>query len=281
MKKTITIFTILFVAYFAAMGQKNTRDEYFNVVGKPTFTALTVGAYAVDYTNKQVWTATSKNSPQWSLVTDQNIINMYLGVPGAKGDQGTPGKDGKDGVCPSCPPTSGGSFPYNIVIGTGNDAAAMNAAIAANVSNNKPIYLVGNVNTGIISVPKNAYRLTIIGYGSKWYGGLRRTTPTNNSDANEYIVARFVIEGIEFVGNQSIVALDLGPSYMSAYRDLKFDGFLEAIHLRFALRTLIENCEAVNCVNGFIADMGNWTGADNANSQSNHTTIRLSCLYAF
>jgi hypothetical protein len=276
MKKLKLIAVTLFTLYSVVCVGQNTRDEYFNIVGKPTFTAPTIRAYSVDYTNKQVWRSTSKTTPQWTLETDQNIIDMYLGGKGEKGDtgaQGIQGVPGRDGVCPSCPPTSGGSFPYNIVIGTGNDAAAMNAAIAANVSNNKPIYLVGNVNTGIISVPKNAYRLTIIGYGSKWYGGLRRTTPTNNSDANEYIVARFVIEGIEFVGNQSIVALDLGPSYMSAYRDLKFDGFLEAIHLRFALRTLIENCEAVNCVNGFIADMGNWTGADNANSQSNHTTF--------
>lgn len=272
MKKTITISIILFVAYFAAMAQPKVRDEYFNVTGKPTFIGSTIGSYAVDYNNKQVWRSTSTQSAAWTLETNQNIINMYLGVPGAKGDPGTPGRDG---VCPSCPPTSGGgmSFPYNIVVGTGDDAATMNAAIAANVSNNKPIYLVGNINTGILTVPNNAFRLTIIGYGSKWYGGLKRTTPANNGEANEYIVARFIIEGIEFVGSQNQVALDLGASYMSAYRDLKFDGFLEAIHLRFALRTLIENCEAVNCVNGFIADMGNWTGADNANSQSNHTTM--------
>ena len=274
-KLKLLLIAILSLTIQASFGQ-NTRDEYFNVTGKPTFTAPTIRAYSVDYTNKQVWRSTSKTTPQWVLETDQNIINMYLGVPGAKGDPGTPGRDG---VCPSCPPTSGGSFPYNIVIGTGNDDAAMAAAIDANVQNNKPIYLVGNVTTGLITVPKNAFRLTIIGYGSKWNvkssasGALKRTTPSNNSEANEYIVARFIIEGIEFVGSQNQVALDLGASYMSAYRDLKFDGFLEAIHLRFALRTLIENCEAVNCVNGFLADMGNWTGADNANSQSNHTTM--------
>jgi len=281
MKKTITIFTLLFVAYFAAQGQ-SVRDEYFKIVGKPTIVAPTLGSYSVDFTNKQVWRSTSKTTAQWTLETDTNIIKMYLGGrDGKDGAVGPQGPAGRDGVCPSCPPTSGGgmSFPYNIVIGTGDDDVAMNAAISANVSNNKPIYLVGNITTGLISVPKNAFRLTIIGYGSKWNvkstaaGALKRTQPANNGEANEYIVARFIIEGIEFVGSQNQVALDLGASYMSAYRDLKFDGFLEAIHLRFALRTLIENCEAVNCVNGFIADMGNWTGADNANSQSNHTTM--------
>lgn len=291
MKKTITIFTLLFVAYFAAQGQ-SVRDEYFKIVGKPTIVAPTLGSYSVDFTNKQVWRSTSKTTAQWTLETDTNIIKMYLGgrdgkdgkdgingTNGRDGIDGKDGKDGKDGVCPSCPPTTGGSFPYNIVIGTGDDDVSMNAAILANQSNNKPIYLVGNVTTGLIAVPKTSYRLTIIGYGSKWNvksgaaGALKRTMPTNNSDANEYIVARFIIEGIEFKGSQNQIALDLGASYMSAYRDLKFDGFLEAIHLRFALRTLIENCEAVNCVNGFIADMGNWTGADNANSQSNHTTF--------
>ena len=282
MKKTITKSLVLFIAYlFIAIGAngQSVRDEYFKYVGKPTIVSPTLGAYSVDFTSKQVWRATSKTTAQWTLETDTNIIKMYLGGKGEKGDPGTPGTPGRDGVCPSCPPTSGGSFPYNIVIGTGNDDAAMAAAIDANVQNNKPIYLVGNVTTGLITVPKNAFRLTIIGYGSKWNvkssasGALKRTTPSNNSEANEYIVARFIIEGIEFVGSQNQVALDLGASYMSAYRDLKFDGFLEAIHLRFALRTLIENCEAVNCVNGFLADMGNWTGADNANSQSNHTTM--------
>ena len=291
MKKTITISIILFVAYFAALGQ-SVRDEYFKIVGKPTIVAPTLGSYSVDFTNKQVWRSTSKTTAQWTLETDTNIIKMYLGgrdgkdgkdgingTNGRDGIDGKDGKDGKDGVCPSCPPTTGGSFPYNIVIGTGDDDVSMNAAILANQSNNKPIYLVGNVTTGLIAVPKTSYRLTIIGYGSKWNvksgaaGALKRTMPTNNSDANEYIVARFIIEGIEFKGSQNQIALELGASYMSAYRDLKFYGFLEAIHLRFALRTLIENCEAVNCVNGFIADMGNWTGADNANSQSNHTTF--------
>ena len=292
MKKTITKFTVLTIAYlFMSIGAIGQNVPITHIIIGKSLPASCQQKTA--YWHTETGLVYICNNSRFVVTNDQSIIS-YVKGQGQKGDQGiqgAPGRDGvdgakgdkgdkgdtgaagRDGVCPNCPPSTGGSFPYNIVIGTGNDAATMNAAIAANMSNNKPIYLVGNINTGIISVPKTAYRLTIIGYGSKWYGGLKRTTPTNNSDANEYVVARFVIEGIEFVGSQNMVALDLGASYMSAYRDLKFDGFLEAIHLRFALRTLIENCEAVNCVNGFIADMGNWTGADNANSQSNHTTM--------
>lgn len=194
------------------------------------------------------------------------------------------GKDGKDGVCPPCPPSSGVSFPFIVVIGTGNDDLAINNAIKENATTKKPIYLSGNIGTGLIWVAKENTRLAIIGYGVKWtdkvgQGLLKRTMPVDNSDANLYIIARHSIEGVEFVGKSQGIAIDLGPSYMSTYRSLKFDSFAEAIHLRFALRTIIENCEAVNCINGFIADKGNWPGADNANSQSNQTTFEQCRAY--
>lgn len=196
-----------------------------------------------------------------------------------------PGKDGKDGVCPPCPPSGGGGvFPFIIVTGTGNDDVQVNAAILENKTTGKTIYLIGNIATNQITIPKDNYNLTISGYGAKWTlksgtALLKRTTPTDNSDANIYIIARFNIEGVHFVGNTSAICLDLGPSYMSVYRNLKFGSFKEAIHLRFALRTSVINCEAVNCVNGFIADIGNWTGANNFNSQSNHTTFEACRAY--
>jgi hypothetical protein len=122
MKKTITIFILLFVAYFTVTAQPKVRDEYFTIIGKPTIVAPVIGSYSVDFTNKQVWRSTSKTTAQWTLETNQNIVNMYLGV-GRDGKDGTNGRDGVDGVCPSCPPIHRRELiPYNIVIGTGNDA---------------------------------------------------------------------------------------------------------------------------------------------------------------
>lgn len=311
MKKTITIFTILFVAYFAAMGQKNTRDEYFNVVGKPTFTALTVGAYAVDYTNKQVWTATSKNSPQWSLVTDQNIVNMYLGVPGQKGDPGTPGKDG---VCPSCPPTSGSSIetpfiyvkPYGSAatlsqagIPTSNysgfvvtssdmvDWANLQQAVIDQEKTGKVIELIAKtyyVNKSI-QAGKNQMYVVIRGNYAKIsttnsvaYTILGRPSPTDNGDANIMIQAIWNVENITFTGSNTQVGIEPGPTYGvegsgSLFSQLQFNGLKEAIHTRFCLNADIIKPAFSNCVSGAIVDMGNWNGATNANSQSNNVRI--------
>jgi hypothetical protein len=68
------------------------------------------------------------------------------------------------------------------------------------------------------------------------------------------------------------------PSYGAYYQNVNCYSLQESIHLRFALRTTIDNCFATNCVSGWIVDKGNWSGASNSNSQSNHTTIK-SCRY--
>jgi len=63
------------------------RDEYFNTIGKPTFLASNTNAKSVDFRNKQVWNF-NKTLNVWTIVTDTNIIRMYLG-----GSGGTNGKD--------------------------------------------------------------------------------------------------------------------------------------------------------------------------------------------
>lgn len=200
------------------------------------------------------------------------------GEPGPKGDKGDTGPMGPQG------PAGGGSmqFPFIVVVGTGDDDVQVRSAIEQNRTTSKPIVLVGNITTGDILINKDNYKLTINGYGAKWNfrststRGLFRQTPINNKEALDYYTtAQFIIEGVEFTGNTNMIALDLGASYMSAYRDLKFNSFKTAIHLRFALRTIIDNCMATNCMNGFLVDIGNWPDASytSSNSQSNQTTI--------
>jgi len=103
-------------------------------------------------------------------------------------------------------------------------------------------------------------------------------TPSGNGDANIIVERKFTIKNIYLQGTSTQIGIDLGPSYGAVYENIFGISLDEVIHLRFALRTTIENCFSTNCNRGWIVDKGNWSGANNSNSQSNHTTIR-SCRY--
>lgn len=71
---------------------------------------------------------------------------------------------------------------------------------------------------------------------------------------------------------------DLGPSTGSHYLNVRTNGLRGNIHLKFATKTIIENCfcdnnERLVCWN---IDYGDWQGATPINSASNFTTM-LSC----
>lgn len=197
------------------------------------------------------------------------------GKDGAQGIQGIPGTPGKDGVCPSCPPSGGMAFPFIIVIGTGNDDAAVNAAIAENNTTSKTIYFQGNVSTGQINIPFNSFRLTMFGWGCKWTMKpgtstlLKRAQPVDNTQALYMTEARFFIQGFEFIGNNVATCIEPGPSYMSEFSNNYFNGWGTGIYNRFALNCMIR-MNHFYCLTGDVADMGNWPNATNSNSQSNN-----------
>ncbi len=105
-----------------------------------------------------------------------------------------------------------------------------------------------------------------------------RTSPTNNGDANVMVDLRCTFRNLVLKGTSAQIGIDIGPSYGAHYQNILGESLGECIHLRFALRTTVENCFATNCNVGWIADRGNWSGSSNSNSQSNHTTFR-SCRY--
>lgn len=105
-----------------------------------------------------------------------------------------------------------------------------------------------------------------------------RPAPTDNSDANVMVDLRCTFRNLVLKGTSSQIGIDIGPSYGAYYQNILGETLFECIHLRFALRTTVDNCFATNCTNGWVADRGNWSGATNFNSQSNHTTFR-SCRY--
>jgi hypothetical protein len=105
-----------------------------------------------------------------------------------------------------------------------------------------------------------------------------RPSPTDNSDANTMIDLRCTFRNLVLKGTNTQIGIDIGPTYGAYYQNIMGETLGECIHLRFALRTTVDNCFATNCVSGWVADRGNWAGSSNSNSQSNHTTFR-SCRY--
>ena len=105
-----------------------------------------------------------------------------------------------------------------------------------------------------------------------------RLSPNDNADANTMVELRCTFKNLVLKGTSTQIGIDIGPSYGAYYQSILGETLGECIHLRFALRTTVDNCFATNCNVGWIADRGNWTGSSNSNSQSNHTTFR-SCRY--
>lgn len=105
-----------------------------------------------------------------------------------------------------------------------------------------------------------------------------RPQPIDNGEANVMINAIWDIENLRIYGSNTQVGIEPGPTYGtegsgSWFKSISANGLKEAIHLRFCLNADIFKPSAANCASGWIADMGNWPGATNSNSQSNNTRI--------
>ena len=171
------------------------------------------------------------------------------------------------------------------------DAAAWNKAVKQSISTGKMIIAHGTywVNNDSIVFPKAFKKLKITGNWSLNVTGTNnspvftRPRPTDNSDANVMIGAYVDIDG-GYIGSYGIpvnrIGIDLGPTYNSEYRHIVTEQLSEAIHLRFALNSGVAWCEALSCISGWTADMGNWPGAGTANSQSNVTSFDHCRFYA-
>lgn len=169
--------------------------------------------------------------------------------------------------------------------GTMVDAAAWRKALSKAGSTGKQIIAFGTYFFGNDSAafPKFFRVITISGgayinvTGTNGSPVFTRPRPTDNGDANIMIGAFVNINGLQIGcqtgGQANRIGIDIGPTYNSTYTKVDCFSLAEAIHLRFALNTMITMCEAQYCNRGWTADMGNWPGAGNANSQSNETTF--------
>jgi hypothetical protein len=229
---------------------------------------------------------------KWSGIK-WDFYKPFGGVQGLKGDtgaqgpqgiQGVPGPQGPEGPMGPPGPSGGGtgsSLNIEVIPNGIDDTTALQNAVNLAKTTGRPIYLAGVYKiSNTINLDKDTYKITIHGNQAKilalnstFTTFFKKATPVDNSAALLMTNSRYEINNIYLQGSSNQIGLDLGPSYGSSYCGVWGDGLKEVIHLRFALRTKVDNCFAINCVNGFIADIGNWTGANNSNSQSNHTTF--------
>lgn len=169
--------------------------------------------------------------------------------------------------------------------GTMVDAAAWRKALSKAATTGKMLIAFGTYffQNDSASLPKSFRVITIYGgayihvTGTNGSPVITRPRPTDNGDANIMINSFVNIDGLQIgcqTGDQANrIGIDIGPTYNSLYTKVDCFSLAEAIHLRFALNTKVLMCEAQYCNRGWTADMGNWPGAGNANSQSNETTF--------
>jgi hypothetical protein len=70
----------------------------------------------------------------------------------------------------------------------------------------------------------------------------------------------------------AVSGIDLAATYGSSVVNCSFRSSQYGLYLRFGLMARVINCLSNAITNTpFVADMGNWTDANNVNSQSNHT----------
>jgi len=165
------------------------------------------------------------------------------------------------------------------------DWAAWQLAVNEAVATGKMIIAYGDYywKDKQVVIPKFFKSLTITGAscyinvtGTNGSAVFFRNKPADNQEANTMVNSFVRIDGLQIGSRNNFAArtgIDLGPTYNSVYKGIDCFNLAEAIHLRFALNTEVEMCQAFNCTKGWTTDMGDWPDASNSNSQSNHSSF--------
>lgn len=168
------------------------------------------------------------------------------------------------------------------------DWAAWQMAVNTATQYSQPIIAYGHYYVDReITIEKYFENLTIDGGGCYVHATaamdaiFKRIEPTDNSDANVMINAYITMRNIRMGSTGGYIqttGIKPGPTYGTEIHNCKFYSIDWPVYLQFCLNASVFNCEAVNCEEPFYAGIGDWTGADNANSQSNHTQF-VKCRY--
>lgn len=191
--------------------------------------------------------------------TADNLILDFIIPQGIKGDKGDPGTGGGTTV----------NTASIVVVPTGvDDTSNLMQAVQAQKSSGKVIELYGRYK-GNIQIEKDNHVLFIKGNGATFEGNIKRVKPSTNTEALDTMVAaKYNVSDLNILGT-----FEPGPSYGSTYSNLTFKGASSLFNLQFSLGTQIYNPYFINCNKGLIVGYGDWSGANNFNSQSNHTQI--------
>jgi|GEM_PF-3113250 len=282
------------------------RHMYIPGKSKPTFTPTGKDPEGLFYTILNDSTNWIYANGDWKIDTIKN--KLAKGDKGDKGDTGPQGPPGAStGSLPSVidPDNYGAIHQDKTFAQIGKDQAYINQkypGIGATVNdpvdwaawqmavndatNGKKLFMAWGdfwIRDKKITKPKYGRLLKMIttsylnvtGSDGSYVLGCEK--PTDNSDANQMVDNCVQIDGLEIgnrLGQINRVGIDFGPTYNSVYRSVKCYSLAKAIHLKFQLNTEVSNCTAENCISGWITDMGDWPGASNSNSQSNHSSFR-------
>lgn len=186
-------------------------------------------------------------------------------------------KDGIQGIKGDAGASGGGSIFAGLV---GNQID-----LFARISSNQSVILTNDIGlTSPLMIQKDinnrSKKIVINLNGYALYdasvNGLRYLVGRIPTDQNEALnvmqsVAVIIRDGAIIGKNTGIgTGIDLAATYGSVFEAVDFRGWKDGLHLRFALMTAVRNCMTNGISNeAFIADMGNWPGANNNNSQSN------------
>lgn len=240
---------------FAPDPELNNQEKATGVSAAPT---VTVG------------TTTTLPAGSQATVSDTDPsgnVNLNFGIP--KGDKGDTGSGGGTAV----------NTASIVVVPNGtDDTNNLQAAIQASKDYGKGIELYGRYKTTRdVLLDKDHLRLHIDSKLATLEGfGIKRVKPVDNNEAlNTMVAAKYIVKGLNFKGG----AFEPGPSYGSKYEDLSFEGATAFFKLQFSLGAKVNNPYFTNCNKGLIVDYGDWSGANNFNSQSNHTQINGGRFY--
>ena len=215
----------------------------------------------------------------WYIPTDQ-----LSGGKGDRGDTGATGAKGADGVCPPCPTgTAPASFGKMRFVGTESelksavagfgDGSVTSVYVTTDIGITSPIYIPKIVNT-------RAKKVCIYLNGNAIYDasasglpyGIARLVTTQDSALNLMQDVSVIIRDGELIGKGVGTAFDVASTYGTIVEGVDVTNWQDGYQLRFCLMAGVRNCLAGAIRNeAFVANMGNWTGADGSNSQSNST----------
>lgn len=176
---------------------------------------------------------------------------------------------------------SGYNYPSSIGINSTDHVDLANLRYAAWLSNDrrKGVVSSGTFYTNkMFDMGETSYFLDWNGYynttiqtrNNNTFIVMGRKPPTDNTDANQYIQAKYKINGLIIIGQSNQTGFEPQPSYHSEFSNISCRYMKRGFVFRFNLNGKGILLNTWGCDEAFYIGFGNWVGATASNSQSNH-----------